>query len=323
MKRWMVITCRWLLGLTFVFSGLVKTIDPWGTALKIGEYLGVWGLGAVSGFLGDGGKMALAIAMCGGELLLGLLLVMGIKKRLTSVVALSLMGAFTVVTVLGATVLPVEDCGCFGDAVKLSPWESVAKNVVLLGFAVVVWLDARRRGLTITPIAIKEWAVGGVLAVLSFGLGVWCYLHLPLVDFLPFKRGVDLYEAKFIDEGEGDITLRQFAVINPDEDGTHELLGTAGRAWVLVATRLNMLTPQIAGRFATLIERAAEAGETMILVTGSGLSAGEMLQFGSTSPVEVYNMDAKTMITMLRARVGVVELYGGVIVDKKNWRDIE
>ncbi len=118
--------CRIVLGLTFVFSGFVKSVDPWGTALKIGDYLSVWGAGQMP----DGVRIALAIAACAAELTLGLVLVFRVKPRLTSIVALAVMVFFLVVTFLSATVLPVEDCGCFGDAIHLSPWASFGKNVL-------------------------------------------------------------------------------------------------------------------------------------------------------------------------------------------------
>lgn len=308
--------CRILLGLVFVFSGFVKTIDPWGTALKMGEYLAVWGLPT----LPDGVLIGASIVMCAAELALGALLIFGVKKRLTSTLALALMVVFTTMTLLGATVLPVEDCGCFGDALPMTPWVSLGKNIVLLIFALALWADARVRKLALRPITAVEWVAMGVSFGLSVGLGLWCFLHLPPVDFLPFKRGVDLYEAKYVDES-GDIALRQFAIFNSEGDGTHELLATSGRVYVLVARRLEDLSPRIRERFGAIAGKAQQSGERVILVTSSSIAAGQTTTFGGV-PVEVYNLDQATMISMLRARFGVVELYGGTITGKQNWRDL-
>lgn len=100
---------------------------------------------------------------------------------------------FTVLTFLSATWLPVEDCGCFGDAVKLTPWETFAKNLVLLPLSVVVWWRYRRDRI----FAFSKAEVGCTVLFfsLAMGLGIYCYAHLPLIDFRPFKVGVNIYEA--------------------------------------------------------------------------------------------------------------------------------
>ena len=313
--------CRIVLGLTFVFSGFVKCIDPWGTALKIGDYLSIWGAGQMP----DGVRIGLAIAACAAELTLGLMLVFRVKPRLTSIAALAVMVFFLIVTFLSATVLPVEDCGCFGDAVHLSPWASFGKNVVLFAFAVALWLNVRRRREKILPITAREWTVTAVFAALSVGLGVFCYRHLPLMDFLPFKKGVNLYEAKY-GEGRGaesDISLMQFTVFNSAGDATHDVLSYEGRVYLLCAAKLDMIKPACAEKFEKIVRRADEEGTKVVLLTSSPISDGETATFGTATPVEVYNADQSTMITMLRARVGIVILENGIIVDKKNCRDIK
>lgn len=114
--------------------GFVKTVDPWGTAIKIQEYLSIYGLESLSGL-----RFGFSIWLCGAELMMGLMLLFKVRIRLISIFALASMIFFTVLTFLSATWLPVEDCGCFGDAVKLTPWETFAKNLVLLPLSVVVW----------------------------------------------------------------------------------------------------------------------------------------------------------------------------------------
>ncbi len=316
--------CRVVLGLTFVFSGFVKTVDPWGTALKTGEYLNVYGVGQMS----DGVRVGFAIAACAAELVLGLMLVFNVKVRLTSIAALAAMLFFLVVTFLSATVLPVEECGCFGDALHLSPWASFGKNVVLLALAIVVWWSARQRGEKILPIKGHDWIPTAAFAAVSAGLGLFCYLHLPLVDFLPFKKGVNLYEAKYGDnvgeEGfEDDLALREFVLFNSGGDGTYDILTDPGRVYILFASRLADIGGPCAERFAKVIEKAAAEGSRAIVATSSPLSGEETTVFGDSAPVEVYNMDGGTMITVLRARMGMVEIKNGVITDKRNCRDIK
>lgn len=351
-----------LLGLTFVFSGFVKTIDPWGTAFKIGEYLNVYGAAGVP----DGLRIALAVVFCAAELALGFLLVFKVMPRLVSLAALVVMSVFFVVTFLSATVLPVEDCGCFGDALHLSPWASFGKNVVLWGLAFVVWLDARRRfGFFAFP--KRDAAFTAVFVFLSVGLGTYCYLHLPLIDFLPYNVGADLrgavsgndgggedarmiyrdltdgslrefavsdttwYDAsrwEFVEMASGelpadpDIALREFAVFNSGGDATHEIVNYSGDVYMLCAVKLDLIKPRCAEHFAKTVKQAAAQGAKVILLTSSPISDGQTAQFGDAEPVEIYNVDATTMMTMLRARVGMVKLKGGVVADKKNCRDL-
>lgn len=359
-KNFLADGSRFLLGLTFVFSGFVKTIDPWGTVLKIGEYLGVWGLGSGGS---DALKLALAILACAAELTLGLMLVFGVKTRLTSLAAIVVMAFFLVVTFLSATVLPVGDCGCFGDAVKLSPWGSFAKNVVLMALAVFVWWDAclRRdmpdkgsgrcadmgRAPRIFPILPREWGLTALFGGLSAGLALFCWAHLPLVDFLPFREGVDLRGALYGEQAgnEDDIVLREFAIFGTEGDITETVLNDPGRVSILFAADLDDISPACEKRFAEAVLNAAavEAIDALaaadyaisiedavagadsprvILVTSSPVEDGRTVTFGAAPPVPVYNMGSSTMIAMLRARTGMVVISDGVIVDKKNCRDI-
>lgn len=138
-------------------------------------------------------SMLFSIWLCGAELMMGCMLLFKVRIRLISIFALISMFFFTVLTFLSATVLPVEDCGCFGEALKLSPWQTFFKNLILLPLAVVVWWRYRPdRIFAFKPLEI-------VLTVLFFlfsmGLGYYCYIHLPLIDFLPYKVGVNIREA--------------------------------------------------------------------------------------------------------------------------------
>ena len=352
--------CRVVLGLTFIFSGFVKTVDPWGTALKITEYLNVYGFETLNNY-----RFGFAIWFCAAELMMGLMLTFKIKTRLISIFAMLIMTFFLVLTFLSATVLPVEDCGCFGDALRLSPWASFGKNVVLWVLALVVWLDARRR-LSFLPVMAREWVCTILFAAIAGGIGTYCYRHLPLIDFLPYKKGVNLREAIYggqdeqsearivcrdlvdgstrefaisdttwydasrwefegpVEDGafEPEMSLREFAVFNSGGDATEEIVGFPGRVYMLCAVKLDLVKPRYAAKFEKIVRRADEEGAKVVLLTATPLSEGQTMVFGEAPPVTVYNVDATTMITMLRASVGMVVLDDGVIVDKRNCRDI-
>ncbi len=355
--------CRVLLGLTFIFSGFVKTVDPWGTALKITEYLNVYGFGGLNDY-----RFGFAIWFCAAELMMGFMLTFRVKTRLISIFAMLVMTFFLVLTFLSATVLPVEDCGCFGDALRLTPWASFGKNVVLWALALVVWLDARRR-MTFFPVTVREWVLTLTFAALAGGLGAYCYRHLPLIDFLPYKKGVNLREAvrgEVADDGdetrmiyrrledgslhdfsvadttwwdttrwefvemvederfEPAMALREFAVFDAAGDVTDELVDYPGRVYMLCAVKLELIKPRWAAKFEKIALRADEQGAKVVLLTATPLGGEQEMEmtWGEAPPVKVCNVDATTMITMLRASVGMVVLEDGVIVDKRNCRDI-
>ena len=178
--------CRVIVGVVFAFSGFVKAVDPWGTALKVNEYLAIYGMEWLAPC-----SMLFSIWLCGAELMMGLMLIFRVRTRLISIFALVSMIFFTGLTFLSATWIPVEDCGCFGDALKLSPWETFFKNLVILPMVFVVWYRYRKdKILVFKPIEIFLTCL---FCTIAMGLGVYCYYTLPLVDFLPYKEGANIY----------------------------------------------------------------------------------------------------------------------------------
>ena len=177
--------CRFILASTFIVSGFVKSVDPWGTALKVNEYLSIYGLEWLSPV-----AMIFSIWLCGAELMMGLMLTFKVRIRLISIFAVLSMTFFTVLTFLSATWIPVEDCGCFGDALKLSPWATFFKNLALLPLAVIVWW--RYRPDRIFAFSRLELVLTVLFFSIGMGVGTYCYRHLPLIDFLPYKVGVNI-----------------------------------------------------------------------------------------------------------------------------------
>ena len=172
--------CRIIAGAVFAFSGFVKAVDPWGTALKVNEYLSIYGFEEL-----QPASMIFSIWLCGAEFMMGLMLIFRVRTRLISIFALISMTFFTILTFLSATWIPVEDCGCFGDALKLSPWETFFKNLAILPMVIVVWY--RYRPQRILDFNKIEVALTVLFCSTAMGLGAYCYFNLPLIDFLPYK----------------------------------------------------------------------------------------------------------------------------------------
>ena len=122
--------------LTFLFSGYVKAIDPLGTQYKIADYLQALGLGGV---IPDWLTLTASIGLSTLEFSIGIFLLFAIRRRLTSKVLLLVMAVMTLITAWIVIANPVKDCGCFGDALKLTNAETFAKNIVLLAISILLW----------------------------------------------------------------------------------------------------------------------------------------------------------------------------------------
>lgn len=175
---------RTLLGLVFVFSGAVKAIDPLGTVYKIEDYLKAFG-----GFFTE--LLPLAEVAAWGliilELLLGVCMLLNIRTQWTSWLALLFYLVMTPLTLYIALTNPVSDCGCFGDAVVLTNWQTFWKNVVLILLAILlVALHKHTRQLWSNWMEVVL-ATLTIIAAIAFM--TWTRLHLPIKDFRPYKIG--------------------------------------------------------------------------------------------------------------------------------------
>jgi len=181
---------RILIGLLFVFSGFVKAVDPLGTVYKIEDYLI-----AFDGFFVGLTFLAFPAAICliALELLIGLNLLFKVWPKITSWIALVFMLFMTALTLYIAIYNPVSDCGCFGDALVISNWQTFFKDVVLL-IMIIILLFGKKQ---LRPIYQSrfEWILVILFVVLSFGFMVYNLTHLPVIDFRPYKVGVNIQEA--------------------------------------------------------------------------------------------------------------------------------
>jgi uncharacterized membrane protein YphA (DoxX/SURF4 family) len=178
---------RLILGLVFVFSGFVKAIDPMGSAIKFGEYFDAFHIG----FL-HFAAIPLAIVLSAAELMIGLSLLAGLRMKFTSWLLLLFMSFFTLLTFMSALLNPVSDCGCFGDALKLTNWQTFGKNVVLFIPVLIVFIHRKQQGLFGN--ARLEWGMKAFNFILATGISIYCIIHQPLLDFRPYKTGTYIPE---------------------------------------------------------------------------------------------------------------------------------
>lgn len=189
--------CRFVLALALVFSGYVKAIDPLGTQYKIEDYLGALGLREmVSSWLTLGTSVALSAL----EFCLGIFLLFAIHRRLVSRLAVVLMAVMTLVTVWLWIANPITDCGCFGDAIILTNGQTLLKNIILLGCAIVV---ARKPLCMVRFISeSNQWIVIHYTVLFVLLSSLWCLYALPLFDFRPYHIGANIPKGMEMPEGE-------------------------------------------------------------------------------------------------------------------------
>lgn len=193
MKTLMLIS-RIFTGIVFIFSGFVKAIDPDGFAIKLSEYFLAFHMDFFE-FL----SYPIAIFFSSVEFMIGLNLVFRIRMRFTSWLLLIFMSYFTVLTFILALTNPVTDCGCFGDAIKLTNWETFGKNLILFVPTVVIFIFRKKYEARYS--VWQEWFVTIVNLLLPAFLSLYCLKHEPIIDFRPYNAGTSIPEKMSIPEG--------------------------------------------------------------------------------------------------------------------------
>ncbi|MDZ7606358.1 MAG: DoxX family protein [Cyclobacteriaceae bacterium] len=185
---------RWFVGVLFIFSGLVKLNDPVGTAIKMEEYFEVFATD-IAGIFHYLVPMALYIGLFVVilEILLGVALLFRWKLKLTIYVLLGLIVFFTFLTFYSAAFNKVTDCGCFGDAIALTPWQSFGKDILLL--LLTGYMVFRINEIKSAASLTGGSAALGTSLVLCIILAYVAIEHLPIIDFRPYKVGVDIRKA--------------------------------------------------------------------------------------------------------------------------------
>lgn len=184
---------RFLVGGLFIFSGLIKLNDPIGTKIKMEEYFEVFAedFGSFFHYLVP---YALEIGMIIVvlEIVLGVAVLIHYKMQVTTIVLLALMVFFTFLTFYSAYFNKVTDCGCFGDAIKLTPWQSFIKDVILMVFVLhLFWYRKRYQPAFRTR---EGHAVIISVTLLCFFLGIYAIRHLPFIDFRAYRIGNNIPE---------------------------------------------------------------------------------------------------------------------------------
>ncbi|MFC2113722.1 BT_3928 family protein [Bacteroidota bacterium] len=195
----LLLSSRIIVGITFIFSGFVKAVDPMGTVIKVTDYFiafNMQGLEPVA--------VVVAFILCCYELPLGVAVLLGARGKLMSKLLLLIMSPFLIITLYLAIKNPVTDCGCFGDALILTNWQTFYKNVILMILTLIIF--SKRKEIVFLFKEKWEWMTVILSLVFILVISIYSYSYLPIMDFRPYKVGNNIQEKMVIPEGKtGDV----------------------------------------------------------------------------------------------------------------------
>ncbi|MFA4045779.1 triose-phosphate isomerase [Prevotella sp. PCHR] len=290
--------CRMVVALTFILSGFVKAVDPLGTQYKIHDYLAAAGMADI---VPDVVTLGLSVLLAAVEFSMGVFLLFAIHRRTVSRLMLAFMVVMTPLTLWLALTDPVKDCGCFGDAVVLTNWETFAKNVVLLVCTFVIF----RRPMMMVRFISKtnQWIILNYTVLFILVSSVYCLYYLPVLDFRPYHVGADIkkgmeipdgaeqpqFETTFILEKNG--TRKEFTVDNyPDSTWTFVDSKTVQTAAGYVPEIHDFYMQTLDGEEDVTDKILDEEGYTFLLISPH-IEQADDLNFGDIDVIYEYCMD--------------------------------
>ena len=342
-------------GLIFIFSSFVKGVDPMGTDYRVIDYLEAYGWYFLMDY-----TLALSVLLISIEFLLGIALIFKLRIRLASLGVLLIMVFFTFVTYFDAMYELVPDCGCFGDAVKLTNWETFYKNIVLLVFAFFIFLYRSK-----ITIRMNTWMHTIVLiAILGlFDLFIsHNYNHLPVIDFREWKVGNDMKstgketvvnylayknkntgeikeyispnypwndsvwmsEWEFVNQRIDNSQLQlKHGLLIEDENGndfTDEIIENQGYQFILTSYDLDDAAGQGMIEAGILFNKLMDSDISFVLLTPS-LDVIDKYRDEYNINYDVYPADDIELKAMIRSNPGLVLLKNGIVIEKWHHND--
>ena len=313
MKKVVVNIARVVLAVTLIFSGFVKAVDPLGTQYKITDYLTALELGK---YVPDFVTLGTSILLSGFEFVLGVCLLFAIQRRLTSLLTLLTMAVMTVITLWLAVANPVSDCGCFGDAIVLTNWQTFGKNIVLLLLSVIVWRGALHMVRFISQ--ASQWIVINYTMVFILVVSGWSLYDLPYFDFRPYHVGTNLRQGWQRTMDGADLPYADLFMERMDdgEDITEELLNNPGYVLLLVSPHLETADDSQLDLLNQMYEYAEDNGYPFYCLTASGEQAISNWRETTGAEYPFCQTDDIVLKTVIRSNPGLLLLKDGVIIRK-------
>lgn len=300
---------RALLSLCFLLSGLIKANDPLGFSYKLGEYADYFSLPIPHSSL----LTLAAIGVALFEIFLALLLLFGTRRNLTAHLTLLVVGVLTAFTLFILIANPVEDCGCFGDAVKLTNLQTFLKNLVLLALAVIVFW--RRRSIRSLLTFSSHLLITAVVVICTLALSLYSFYKLPLVDFRPYKVGADLQQLVLPDEGEPE--LYDFYLSYPGGgDATADVLTSERPVFLLISPYVEKSNRGVVDQVLGTLDFSRTHGYDFYMVTASTPERVSAISRFLGDSIPVLRADASLLKTIVRSDPGLLLLDRGVVLNK-------
>ena len=340
----------------FIFSGLIKLNDPIGTEIKLEEYFEVFA-SDFAGFFRVFVPAALELGMLliVLEVLLGVAVLINYRMRITSVILLGLILFFTFLTFYSAFFNKVTDCGCFGDAIPLTPWQSFYKDVVLTIFiAHIFWY--RKEYEPVLSNKVGNYVIGW-LAAICFGIGIYAIEHLPYLDFRAYKigdsisanmipeeqpifqytfekdgeevrsltyllekDGYELVGYEVINEDKTTPKITDYNVWNPDV-GDYTEQSLQGRKLFIIIVNSEKASLKNMDLTVKLINGLGTEVESLVL-TSSDPSQFEAFRHEHQLAVPYFFSDATVLKAMIRSNPGIMVLENGIVKGKWHFNDV-
>jgi uncharacterized membrane protein YphA (DoxX/SURF4 family) len=347
---------RIVVGLVFIFSGFVKGIDPLGTVYRMDDYFIVFGTPWAIPF-----ALYLTIFLCTLEFILGISLLLNLWIRVSAWPLLLIMICFTILTFFDAVLNLVPDCGCFGEAVKLTNVQTFLKNLVLMVLIILIFIS-RKKFKGMLPVKMESVVLFLFIAAFA-GMSVYAYRHLPLIDFMEWKVGNQVNKkssepAKFfltfknIKSGEvkeylsPDYPWKDSAwvaewkfvgqrVINPnpgqtiilkleDEAGndvTGNVIDNPGFQFILVAWDLAETDKEAFLKILPFYKKAEAEGNSFVCLTATDFPGIRKFRLANGTAFEFYTADDVVLKTMIRSNPGLILIKDGKVLGKWHYND--
>ena len=304
---------RLVVALAFILSGFVKAVDPLDTQYKIADYLEALHLGA---YVPDGLTLILSVLLSATEFWLGICLLFAIRRRVVTRVILVWLMIMTPLTLWLALANPISDCGCFGDAIVLTNWQTFWKNIILLACAILLAyypLDMMR-----FVSRTNQWIVMNFTALFILIVAGQSLYDLPYFDFRPYHIGTDLRKGwQQMMEGEESPYSEFFLErIDDGNDITDSVLNDKGYVFLLVSPHLEEADESQFGRLNLIYEYAMEEGYPFYCLTASGEKAITKWRDGTGAEYAFCQTDDIVLKTMIRSNPGLMLLKDGTIIRK-------
>ncbi len=313
MKKFIVNIARLVLAVVLVLSGFVKAIDPLGTQYKIADYLEALHLGQ---YAPDFATLGASVLLSAVEFGLGICLLFAIRRRLVSRLVLLMMLIMTPLTLWLAVADPISDCGCFGDALVLTNWQTFWKNVVLLVLSAIVckWpLDMMR-----FVSRSNQWIVVNYSALFIIVVSGWSLYDLPYFDFRPYHIGTDLRKGwQQMMNGE-ESPYADFFIERMDDgaDITDSVFNSHGYTFLLVSPHLEQADDSQLDRINDMYEYADDWNYPFYCLTASGQKGIFRWRDITGAEYPFCQTDETVLRTVIRSNPGLLLLKDGVIIGK-------